>query len=139
MAHLSILTRVTARTFPESNATLSAVELENQVPFSVRRIYYISGANQKTIRGQHAHKNLNQVFFATSGAFSLKVHDGLVEENVRISSHGDGYLVPPGVWRSLENWTEDAVCLVLASHAYDCNDYIRDFSAFISWKEELRK
>lgn len=139
MNDLSILTPIVAMTFPEANATLSAVELENQVPFSIKRIYYISGADQKTIRGQHAHKNLSQVFFATSGAFTLKVHDGLIEETVRISSHGDGYLVPPGVWRSLENWTVDAVCLVLASHSYDSNDYIRSFSAFISWKEGLGK
>lgn len=139
MVGLKVLREVEIQTFPEVSATLSVLELSQKIPFSVQRIYYISGTNENTVRGKHAHKELSQVFLATSGSFSLYVHDGASIEKVRVVSHGKGYIVPPGVWRILEDWSEDAVCLVLASHAYDESDYIYDFNEFLVWKNGQEK
>jgi len=139
MASLRVLREIEIQTFPEVTATLSVLELSQRIPFSVQRIYYISGAHKSAVRGKHAHKELSQVFLATSGSFSLCVHDGASLEKVRVESHSKGYLVPPGVWRILEDWSEDAVCLVLASHTYDESDYIHDFNEFLVWKNGQEK
>lgn len=139
MGGLKILREVEIQTFPDESATLSVLELPQTIPFSVQRVYYISGANKNAVRGKHAHKDLSQVFLATSGSFSLCVHDGASIERVRVVNHGKGYLVPPGVWRILEDWSEDAVCLVLASHTYDESDYINDFNEFLVWKNGKEK
>ena len=135
MTDTSILRHISVKTFIDSKGVLSVIELQDLLPFSIARVYYITNVKSDAIRGSHAHKTLSQLFLATSGSYSLRVHDGNTEELVRVSSHDAGYLVPSGVWRSLEDWTHDAACLVLASHPYDALDYIHDFEEFLRWKK----
>jgi dTDP-4-dehydrorhamnose 3,5-epimerase-like enzyme len=117
-------------TFINSNGVLSVLEL----PFDVKRIYTISSANAQTIRGAHGHKELKQIFISISGSLTIKLHDGKGESVFQLENPESALFVPNGYWRVLENFSEDCICLVLASTHYDTKDYIYEFNEYISWK-----
>jgi dTDP-4-dehydrorhamnose 3,5-epimerase-like enzyme len=117
-------------TFINSNGVLNVLEL----PFDVKRIYTISSANAQTIRGAHGHKELKQIFIAISGILTIKLHDGIKETVIRLESPESALYVPNGYWRVLQNFSEDCICLVLASTHYDTNDYIYEFDEYVKWK-----
>ena len=84
----------------------------------------------QVIRGQHAHKNLKQLFIAISGSFDIFLNDGKEEQKYHLSSKDHGLYVCPMIWRELSNFSSDAVCLVLASEKYDEKDYLHNFRDF---------
>ena len=135
MGTLEILKEIHVTTTLDNRGNLDVAEFQNIGKFETKRIYYISNVSENVARGAHAHKNLNQVFFAVAGSFSLKVTDGFNTETVELKAHKMGYYLPAGHWRDLDNFTSDAVCLVLASEYYDENDYIRSYEEFLEWKK----
>jgi dTDP-4-dehydrorhamnose 3,5-epimerase-like enzyme len=135
MGTLEILKEIHVTTTLDNRGNLDVAEFQNIGKFETKRIYYISNVSENIARGAHAHKNLNQVFFAVAGSFSLKVTDGFNTETVELKAHKMGYYLPAGHWRDLDNFTSDAVCLVLASEYYDENDYIRSYEEFLEWKK----
>lgn len=105
--------------------------IENDViPFKVQRVYYLYDVPSGASRGGHAHKNLHQFLVALSGSFDVIIKDGKNKKKVTLNNPSKGLLITPGIWRELENFSSGSVCLVLASHIYDEDDYIRDFSKF---------
>jgi hypothetical protein len=100
----------------------------------VERLYYITKVPSDETRGNHAHMELQQAFFALSGSFTLKVTDGSIWDCRRVHAQSSGYHLNPGLWRVLEDFTSDCVCLVLASKQYDPKDYLKDFSQFREWR-----
>jgi dTDP-4-dehydrorhamnose 3,5-epimerase-like enzyme len=135
MGTLEILKEIHVTTTLDNRGNLDVAEFQNIGKFETKRVYYISNVSENVARGAHAHKNLNQVFFAVAGSFSLKVTDGFNTETVELKAHKMGYYLPAGHWRDLDNFTNDAVCLVLASEHYDENDYIRSYEEFLEWKK----
>ena len=135
MTPLSILKEIQVATYLDSRGNLDVAEFLNIGKFETKRIYYISGVPENDARGAHAHKNLDQVFFAVAGNFSMTVTDGSITETVDLKAHQMGYFLPAGYWRDLKNFTNNAVCLVLASEHYDENDYIRSFEEYLEWKK----
>lgn len=135
MGTLEILKEIHVTTTLDYRGNLDVAEFQNIGKFETKRIYYISNVSENVARGAHAHKKLNQVFFAVAGSFSLKVTDGINTETVELKAHKMGYYLPAGHWRDLVNFTSDAVCLVLASEHYDENDYIRSYEEFLEWKK----
>ena len=107
---------------------------ERQIPFAVKRMYYMYDIPQEQSRGGHAHKDLQQVVLALQGGFSLKLHDGLRSRNVRLEKPGTGLHLVPGIWREVYGFTPNAICMVLASEIYDEADYIRNFQAFLNFR-----
>jgi dTDP-4-dehydrorhamnose 3,5-epimerase-like enzyme len=99
-------------------------------------VYDISNVPSYSVRGAHAHKELQQVFLALSGSFFLTVTDGNFEDKVLITPQSAGFFLPSGYWRELSNFSEDSICLVLASKHFDENDYIRDMKKFLAWKNQ---
>jgi hypothetical protein len=119
---------------PAGNITI--VEGNENVPFNLRRIYYLYDIPGGESRGGHAHKELNQLIVAASGSFEVMLDDGKNKKIVRLNRPNFGLLVIPGIWRELFEFSSGAICMVLASHKYDESDYLRDYNSFIKFKNE---
>lgn len=112
--------------------------IENGVlPFEVKRVYYLFDVPSGSTRGGHAHKNLSQFLVALSGSFDVILKNGTSEQRIVLNNPSKGLLIPPGIWRELENFSSGAICLVIASDVYLEQDYIRDFKAYVEFKEDL--
>ncbi len=109
---------------------LSFIENNRHIPFEMKRIYFLYDIPSMSERAGHAHRNLKQVFISMSGSFDLHLDDGSETRSIHLSRSNRGYLVQPGIWRTLDNFSGNSVCLVLASLPYDESDYIRSFEEF---------
>jgi hypothetical protein len=113
---------------------ITAVNAESEVPFPIKRVYYLYDVPGGESRGGHGHKALQQLIVAASGSFDVIVNDGSVKRNFSLSRPNVGLLMPPGLWRELDNFSSGSICLVLASLPYDEEDYLRDYQTFLDWK-----
>lgn len=118
----------------DRKGNITVVENSDTVPFEVKRTYYLYDVPGGESRGGHAHKELQQLIVAVSGSFSVTLDDGKIKRTFVLNRPYQGLLVVPGIWRTLDDFSSGAVCLVLASHGYDENDYIRDYNDFINYK-----
>lgn len=102
------------------------------IPFEVKRCFFISEPTYTTVRGKHAHKNLEQVVVAINGSFTLDLDNGKGQkESLLLNDRSIGIHIEDLVWGELKNFSEDCVVIVLASDHYDADDYIHDYDAFI--------
>jgi oxalate decarboxylase/phosphoglucose isomerase-like protein (cupin superfamily) len=113
------------------------VNLKGTLPFDIKRIYYLYDIPGGESRGAHAHRELQQLIVAASGSFDVTIDDGKTRKTVNLSRPYLGLYMPSGLWRELYNFSSGAICLVLASQKYNESDYIRDYSTFKSFKEEI--
>ena len=113
---------------------ITAVNAESEVPFPIKRVYYLYDVPGGESRGGHGHKALQQLIVAASGSFDVIVNDGSVKRTFSLSRPNVGLLMPPGLWRELDNFSSGSICLVLASLPYDEEDYLRDYQTFLDWK-----
>ena len=111
---------------------------ESSVPFDIKRIYYLYDVPGGESRGGHAHKKLYQLIIAASGSFSVTLDDGKIKRTFFLNHPYQGLYIVPGIWRTLDDFSSGAVCLVLASGKYDETDYIRDYDNFIQYKKTAR-
>ena len=118
-----------------ANALGSIGVLEDSalVPFLIERVYYIYDVPERSERGSHAHKKLEQFIVAASGSFTVELDTGTTKESFVLDSPSVGLYVPPGMWRDLKDFSPNSVCLVLASTKYDEADYLRNYDEFLSW------
>lgn len=136
MKRFNFLQPIDKNTVADLRGDLSILEIPNGNSFHTKRLYYISNVPSDSIRGAHAHKTLNQIFIALNGSFTLNVTDGKSEDSVCLDAESSGYFLPSGLWRELRDFTEDAICLVLASEHFDESDYLRDYNKFLAWKNQ---
>lgn len=116
---------------------LTALNNGIELPFDIRRVYYLYDIPCGEQRGGHAHRTLMQVLVAASGSFSVTLDDGCGGvRTVFLNSPFQALCIVPGIWRTLDNFSSGAVCLVLASHEYDEEDYIREYDDFIMYKKK---
>lgn len=106
-----------------------------QIPFPIRRVFYIYDVPAGKDRGAHAHRKCWQFITAVSGAFEVYLSDGTDEKTVILNRPYQGLLVPPGIWAQEREFTSGALCLVLASHEYDEHDYIRYREEFLEFRK----
>lgn len=118
----------------DRKGNISVVENKKDLPFDVKRVYYLYDVPGGESRGAHAHKNLSQLIIAASGSFTVTLDDGNVKRTFVLNRPNQGLYVVPGIWRTLDDFSSGAVCLVLASHLYNEEDYIRDYNDFIKYK-----
>ena len=105
--------------------------IENDViNFDIKRVYYLYDIPSDAKRGGHAHIALQQFLIPLSGSFDILLHDGTHQKRVCLNKPDSGLLIPPGIWREIENFSAGSVCLVLASDIYKEADYIRVFKNF---------
>jgi uncharacterized RmlC-like cupin family protein len=102
------------------------------VPFNIERIYYLYNVPVDSERGGHAHKELEQVVFALSGSFRMKIDDGMRKEDYWLRDPRKGLYMSNLIWREMDSFSQGAVCMVLASKHYDESDYIRDYNVFLN-------
>ena len=121
----------------DRKGNLTVVENKSTVPFNVRRVYYLYDVPGGVSRGGHAHRQLFQMIVAVSGSFSVTLDDGTVKRTFLLNRPYKGLLVVPGIWRTLDDFSSGAVCMVLASEGYDETDYIRDYADFLNLKQTL--
>lgn len=112
------------------NGNLTVVEDCNEIPFKIKRTYYLYDIPGGVERGGHSHKALYQLIVAISGAFDVTIDDGVKSLTVTLNRPYEGLLIVPGIWRTLENFSSGSVCAVIASEHYDEDDYIRDYNEF---------
>ena len=105
------------------------------IPFEVRRIYYLYEIENKSIRGDHAHKDLYQVIIGLNEGLKIEIDDGQNVKTFKLDNPNQGLLIVPGIWRSLTEFSPDSVCLVLASEFYSEDDYIRSYNEFLNFKK----
>jgi len=115
----------------DPRGNLTYIEEGIHVPFSIQRVYYLYDVPGGAERGGHAHKGLHQLIVAISGSFNVILDDGKDKKAVHLNRSYIGLYVCPMIWRSLDNFSSGSVCMVLASHYYDENDYYRDYSEFM--------
>ena len=120
----------------DRKGNLSVVENGKEVPFDVKRVYYLYDVPGGESRGGHAHKALHQLIVAASGSFSVTLDDGKDKKSVVLNRPYQGLLVVPGIWRTLDDFSSGSVCMVLASEKFDEGDYIRDYKEFVNYRNE---
>jgi len=114
---------------PRGNLTF--IESNNQIPFDIKRVYYLYDVPGGSERGGHAHKELHQFIVAMSGSFDILVDDGKNKKRIHMNRSYNGLYVCPMIWRELDNFSSGAVCLVLASNFFSESDYYRHYADFM--------
>lgn len=123
-----------SRHHSDRKGNITVIENGVTVPFNVKRTYYLYDVPGGESRGGHAHKDLHQLIVAASGSFTVTLDDGSVKRTFLLNRPYQGLLVVPGIWRTLDDFSSGAVCMVLASEGYDEADYIRDYNEFLKLK-----
>ncbi len=112
---------------------ITAVNNNVEVPFEINRVFYLYDIPAGEDRGAHAHKECHQFLVAASGSFDVEVDDGANKKVFSLNQPNTGLHVPPGIWAAELNFSSGSICLVLASHPYQENDYIRDYQTFLNY------
>jgi|TARA_R110001583_G_scaffold170891_1_gene324340 dTDP-4-dehydrorhamnose 3,5-epimerase-like enzyme len=117
----------------DQRGELVALEIgkEKNIPFEIKRVYYIYGTAKGVSRGYHAHKDLKQVAICVSGSCKMTLDDGNHREVILMDNPAKGLLIQSMIWREMHEFSDDCVLLVLASEHYDESDYIRDYQEYI--------
>lgn len=110
---------------------LTPIESKIDIPFEIKRIYYITGVEQGVTRGFHSHRKLHQVLICVNGSVKIRVKNPKEEEVVELNNPSVGLYIGPLVWREMFDFSEGSVLLVLASEYYDEGDYIRNYDFYL--------
>lgn len=120
----------------DERGSLVALERGINIPFDIRRVYYIFDTKEGVVRGYHAHKKLKQVAIALKGSCDFVLDDGDEKVQITLNNPAQGLLITSCVWREMHNFSADCVLAVLADHEYEESDYIRDYEQFKKWRNE---
>jgi len=115
----------------DDRGSLIALEDQKNVPFTIRRVYYLFNTKDDVRRGCHAHKNLTQLIIAVRGSCRFLLDDGSEKITVTLDNPAQGLIVEPMMWREMYDFSEDCVLLVLADAHYEENDYLRSYDEFV--------
>jgi hypothetical protein len=119
----------------ERKGAITPIYGGEHVPFNIARVFYLYDVPGGESRGAHAHKILHQFIVSVMGAFDVVMEDGSETRRVRLDRAYYGLHVPPMIWSHEENFSSGGICLVLASHPYDPDDYIREYDAYLKAKK----
>lgn len=117
------------------NGNITVIENGINIPFEVKRIYYLYDVPGGESRGGHAHHELEQYIIATSGSFDVILDDGINQKKITLNRPYLALHVVPGLWRELNNFSSGSISLVLASEKYKEEDYIRNYQEFLNFKK----
>ncbi len=112
---------------------LTYIEEDNHIPFEIKRVYWIYDVPGGQTRGGHAFKEQHELIVALSGGFDVIVDNGKDKKTYSLNRSYYGLYLPGGLWRELNNFSTNALALVLSSTFYNENDYIRDYQDFLAW------
>ncbi len=123
------------RKISDPRGNLTVIEGNGDIPFEIKRVYYLYDVPGGESRGAHAHKELYQLLIAANGSFSVTLDDGREKITYNLKRPYYGLLIVPGIWRDLDDFSSGSVCLCLASEHYEEEDYIRDYNKFLDYKK----
>lgn len=118
----------------DRNGHITVVNNNSEIPFVIKRIFYLYDIPGGESRGAHAHKNCHQFLISASGAFEVLLDDGNTKRQILLNRPNVGLHIPPGIWASEINFSSGSICLALASHNYDEADYIRDYNEYLNYR-----
>ncbi len=128
---------MTLQNFCDARGSLSIVEGRKDLGFDINRVFYVYDLPRTTMRGDHAHRNLEQFVIAVHGSFDVTVDDTFSTGRIRLDDPNTGLYIGPMVWNGLVDFSPGAVALVLASHHYDEADYYRVYEEFVADARKL--
>lgn len=120
----------------DGRGNLSIIEEYKQIPFKIRRSYWIYDVPGGCERGGHAYKQNSEFIVALSGSFDVVINDGEKEKSFHLNRSYMGLFVPKGLWRVMNNFSTNSLALILADTDYDANDYIMDYEDYRKWNNE---
>ncbi len=115
----------------DERGSLIALEEYRNIPFEIKRVYYIFDTKEGVVRGKHAHKNLQQVLICVKGSCKILLDNGKERKVITLDSPDKGLYIGSFVWREMYDFSPDCVLMVLADKYYDEEDYIRDYKEFL--------
>lgn len=115
----------------DDRGQLIALEEFNDIPFHIKRVYYMYDTKAGVVRGHHAHKSLEQILICIHGSCKIKLDNGKEKKIVHLEKPYEGLYVANNMWREMYDFSDDAVLMVLASEVYNEKDYIRDYEEFL--------
>lgn len=124
---------INLKKIPDNRGNLTAIEQLSDVPFEIRRVYWIFDVPGGERRGGHAYRAGQEVIIALSGSFEVQTDNGFQRDSFSLNRSYYGLYVPPGTWREISNFSTNAIALVLSSTDYDESDYIRDYEDFTAY------
>lgn len=130
---------ITLPKFEDPRGNLSFVEEGNHIPFKIERTYWIYDVPGGQVRGGHAFKEQRELIIALSGSFDVVVDDGSQKQLYSLNRSYYGLYVPCGLWRQMENFSTNALAVVLSSTKYEEADYIRNYNEFLKYRNEYAK
>jgi hypothetical protein len=122
----------------DRNGNITSVNNNLEIPFEIKRVFYLYDIPGGESRGAHAHRECHQFLIAASGAFEILIDDGVAKRQVQLNRPNMGLHIPPGIWGFEINFSSGSICLVLASEKYSGGDYIRDYEEFLNFKSGKR-
>jgi len=128
---MSLIKIIDFKSLGDDRGDLVSLEGNKEIPFDIKRVYYLFGTEPCVSRGFHAHKNLKQVAICVKGSCIFTLDDGNVREEVVLNSPLKGLYIDSMKWREMHDFSDDCVLMVLADNFYDEVDYIRDYEFFI--------
>lgn len=115
----------------DDRGQLIALEEFNDIPFQIKRVYYMYDTKEGVVRGKHAHKKLEQILVCIHGSCKIRLDNGKERKVVPLEKPYEGLYVGSNMWREMYDFSPDAVLMVLASEVYEEEDYIRDYDEFL--------
>ena len=116
----------------DERGQLIALEENINIPFPIKRVYFMYDTKLGVHRGMHAHKSLQQVLFCVSGSCMIRLDDGKERKEVKLDKPEKGLFIGPGIWREMFDFQMGTVLMVVASEYYNESDYIRDYQDFLN-------
>ncbi|EMM5120254.1 sugar 3,4-ketoisomerase [Providencia stuartii] len=129
---MKLINTIEFKKLGDDRGSLVSLEQNKNIPFEIKRIYYIFGTKNGVSRGFHAHKNLQQVAICVKGSCRFLLDDGKTKEEIILDSPDTGLYINNFIWREMHDFSEDCVLMVLASELYDESDYIRNYQDFLN-------
>lgn len=117
----------------DERGQLIAIEEQKDIPFAIKRVYYMYDTGEGVVRGYHAHKTLQQILVCVHGSCKIRLDNGKEKKVVALEKPYEGLYVSNAMWREMYDFSPDAVLMVFASELYDENDYIRDYDEFLKY------
>jgi len=127
----SIVNLIDIPAIGDESGYLSVINSNTNIPFDIRRIFYIYRTQKDIVRGRHAHYKVRMVLITVSGNCRISLDNARTKETVHLGSLNTGLLLEPYIWREMFDFSEDCVLLALASELYDKTDYIYDYNKFL--------
>nr|QOS16926.1 TDP-4-oxo-6-deoxy-alpha-D-glucose-3,4-oxoisomerase [Vibrio parahaemolyticus]QOS17223.1 TDP-4-oxo-6-deoxy-alpha-D-glucose-3,4-oxoisomerase [Vibrio parahaemolyticus]QOS18695.1 TDP-4-oxo-6-deoxy-alpha-D-glucose-3,4-oxoisomerase [Vibrio parahaemolyticus]QOS19187.1 TDP-4-oxo-6-deoxy-alpha-D-glucose-3,4-oxoisomerase [Vibrio parahaemolyticus]QOS27032.1 TDP-4-oxo-6-deoxy-alpha-D-glucose-3,4-oxoisomerase [Vibrio parahaemolyticus] len=137
MNKMSLIKLINFNVIGDARGSLVALEQSKDIPFDIKRVYYLYGMQSCVPRGFHAHKDTVQVAVCLNGSCEILMDDGITKETITLNSPSQGLLIDVMQWHEMYNFSENCILMVMANEVYKESDYIRNYDEFLKEIENV--